>query len=72
MPGYEKPFPDIVKTAARVLKHPETATREDARRMAARILDDQKNDPEPHRPVPPRQRSRAAEILYTNDPKRGR
>lgn len=58
----QKPFPDIVQTAARVLKHPETATREDARRMAARILDDQKNDPEPHRPTAPRRP--AAEVLY--------
>jgi hypothetical protein len=59
MPEFQKPYPDIVKTAARVLKHPETATRQDAKRMAARILDDQKNDPEPHRPA-----TRAAQILY--------
>lgn len=48
----QKPFPDIVQVAARILQNPRTATQEDARRMAARILDDQRNDPEPHKPAP--------------------
>jgi hypothetical protein len=50
----QKPMPAIVKVASRVLKHPETVTLRDAQKMAARIMDDQKNDPEPHgrRPSP--------------------
>jgi hypothetical protein len=48
----EKPMPDLVKMAARALKKPETASKRTIQRMAARILDDQKNDPEPHKPSP--------------------
>ena len=33
------------------MKHPETATKKEIKQMAARILDDQKNDPEPHKPT---------------------
>jgi hypothetical protein len=51
MPEKQKPMPAIVKVASRVLKHPETATLRDAQKMAARIMDDQKNDPQPHKPV---------------------
>jgi hypothetical protein len=47
----EKPLPGIVRVAARVIKKPETATKQDIKSMAARILDDQKNDPQQHRPV---------------------
>jgi hypothetical protein len=47
----QKPQTRIVKVAAKALKHPETATRKEIQQMAARILDDQKNDPEPHQPV---------------------
>ena len=47
----QKPRPLIVKVAAKALKHPETATKKEIQQMAARILDDQKNDPEPHQPV---------------------
>jgi hypothetical protein len=47
----QKPIPAIVKKAATLIKHPETATKADVKSMAARILDDQKNDPEPHRPT---------------------
>ena len=46
----QKPQADIVKKAAKFMKHPETATKTDIKRMAGRILDDQKNDPEPHKP----------------------
>jgi hypothetical protein len=48
----QKPFPAIVKVAAKAIKHPETATKRDIKRMAARILDDQKNDPKPHGRTP--------------------
>jgi hypothetical protein len=50
MPEKQKPDPKTVRIAARVLKHPETATVQDAQHMAARILDDQKNAPQPHKP----------------------
>ena len=56
MPEYQKPQPDLIKVAARVMKHPETVTILEAQRMAARLMDDQKNDPEPHQPTPPRSR----------------
>jgi hypothetical protein len=46
----QKPFPEVVHIAARVLQNPASATQEDARRMAARILDDQRNDPKQHKP----------------------
>jgi hypothetical protein len=46
----QKPIPGIVKKAAKFMKHPEEATKADIKSMAARLLDDQKNDPEPHRP----------------------
>jgi hypothetical protein len=52
MPEKQKPQPDIVKTAAKALKDPSAVTPEEIKRMAARILDDQKNDPEPHKPAP--------------------
>jgi hypothetical protein len=45
----QKPDPEIVHIAARILQNPASATQQDARRMAARILDDQKNDPEKHK-----------------------
>jgi hypothetical protein len=40
-----KPQEDIVHKAAAFMTHPEKATLEDIKRMAARILDDQRNDP---------------------------
>jgi hypothetical protein len=46
----QKPQVDIVKRAAKLIKDPAAATKSDIKRMAARILDDQKNDPEPHKP----------------------
>ena len=33
------------------MKHPEDATKADIKSMAARLMDDQKNDPEPHKPA---------------------
>jgi len=47
----EKPIPRIVKTASRAMKHPETVSLRDIKSMGARIMDDQRNDPQPHRPV---------------------
>ena len=46
----QKPIPSVVHRAAQILQNPKTATKDDARRMAARILDDQKNDPQKHSP----------------------
>ena len=43
-----KPQEDIVHKAAIFMTHPEKATPEDVRRMAARLLDDQRNDPAKH------------------------
>jgi hypothetical protein len=45
----QKPNPRIVTVAAKAMKHPEIITKQEIKRMAARILDDQRNDPEPHR-----------------------
>src|SRR6185312_4236002 len=72
MPEYQKPQPDIIKGAARAMKHPETVTVREAQRMAARLMDDQKNDPEPHQPGRSRTRARAAEVLYPTHSKRSR
>jgi len=44
------PQEDIVHKAAIFMTHPEKATPEDIKRMAARLLDDQRNDPEKHAP----------------------
>jgi hypothetical protein len=48
----QKPEYDVVERAAQILKDPRTATQEDAKRMAARILDDERNAPKPNRTVP--------------------
>ena len=47
----QKPKSDIVHKAAQFLTHPEKATPADIKSMAARILDDQRNDPETHKSV---------------------
>ena len=47
----QKPIPSIVKRAATLLSKPELATKKDIKSMSARILDDQRNDPEKHKPV---------------------
>jgi hypothetical protein len=52
MPERQKPEYDVVQRAAQILKDPKTATQLDAQRMAARILDDEKNAPKPNRTVP--------------------
>lgn len=47
----QKPMPRIVTVAAKAVKHPETVTQREIKRMAGRILDDQRNDPKPHKPT---------------------
>lgn len=47
----QKPIPAIVKKAAILIKHPETATKRDVKEMAGRLLDDQRYAPKPHKPM---------------------
>jgi hypothetical protein len=49
MPEKQKPTSEIVKKAAHFLKHPEDATLSDIKSMAARLMDDQRNDPVAHK-----------------------
>jgi len=53
----QKPTPKIVKTAAKAMNDPGSVTKAEIKSMAARILDDQRNDPQPHKPVPPAKKS---------------
>jgi len=46
----QRPYPRIVTVAAKAMKHPENVTQKEIKRMAGRILDDQRNDPKPHKP----------------------
>jgi hypothetical protein len=46
----QKPNPKIVRKAARALKNPKSSAF--VKSASARILDDQKNDPDPHKPKP--------------------
>ncbi len=50
----QKPQPNIVEIAARMLRDPKSVrlTPELKRRIGARILDDQKNDPQKHKATP--------------------
>jgi hypothetical protein len=48
----QKPEYDIVKKAAQAIKDPKTATPEDIKRFAARILNDEKNAPTPNKTIP--------------------
>ncbi len=45
----QKPQPRIVTVAAKAMNNPKTVTQKEIKRMAARILDDQRNDPKPHK-----------------------
>ncbi len=36
----QKPIPSVVRRAGEILRDPKSATQQDARRIAARILDD--------------------------------
>lgn len=47
----QKPEPGLVRAAARGLKHPDTVSMRFIQGAMGRILDDQKNDPNPHRIV---------------------
>jgi hypothetical protein len=48
----QKPDPKIVALAAQAMTNPQSLTPAQIMSMAARILDDQKNDPNPHRASP--------------------
>jgi hypothetical protein len=48
----QKPAPKVVKAAAKGIKKPKTVTKKNVKSMSARILDDQKNDPLPHKKAP--------------------
>jgi hypothetical protein len=48
----QKPEFDLVKRAADLIKKPEDATKTDIKRMASRILDDERNAPTPNKTVP--------------------
>ena len=52
MPEKQKPEYDLVKRAARLMSHPQEATPEDIKRLAARVMSDEKNAPEANRTVP--------------------
>ncbi len=46
----QKPSPALMKRLPIIWKHPETATKTEIRAMVGRLMDDQKNDPQPHKP----------------------
>jgi hypothetical protein len=48
MPVLQKPEYDVVQLASAIMNNTRVATQEDARRLAGRILDDQKNAPKPN------------------------
>jgi hypothetical protein len=50
VPEKQKPAPDLASAAGKALKDPKTATPAIIRRLAARVLDSEKNDPQPHKP----------------------
>jgi hypothetical protein len=64
MPEKQKPEYDVVKKAAHLINTPEDATLEDIKRMSARILNDERNAPDPNKTVPKSKLS----LLY-NKPK---
>ncbi len=68
MPEKQKPASDIVKKAAHFLKHPEDANLSDIKSMAARLMDDQKNDPEAHRPAAAKPKIAASAPAKTSAP----
>jgi transcriptional regulator with XRE-family HTH domain len=57
---------DVVKRAAELAKDPTSATPADVRRMASRILNEEKNTPKPNQTVP-KPRSARQKALNTND-----
>jgi hypothetical protein len=48
----QKPEYDLVKRAARLMSHPQDATHEDIKRLAARVMSDEKNAPDQNKAVP--------------------
>lgn len=48
----QKPEYDVVKRAAHLIKKPEDAKPQDIKRMAGRILNDEKNAPNPNQIKP--------------------
>lgn len=52
MPEKQKPEYDLVKRAARLMSHPQEATPEDIKRLAARVMSDEKNAPEANKKAP--------------------
>ncbi len=52
MPEKQKPTPDLASDAGRALQNPKTASPAVIRSLAARVLDSEKNDPQPHAPPP--------------------
>jgi len=48
----QKPEYDLVKRAARLMSHPQDATHEDIKRLAARVMSDEKNAPDQNKMVP--------------------
>jgi hypothetical protein len=48
----QKPEYDLVKRAARLMTHPQEATPEDIKRLAARVMSDERNAPEQNKTVP--------------------
>jgi hypothetical protein len=52
MPEKQKPEYDIVKRAAELFKDPQSATPTDIKRMASRIMNDEKNAPQPNKTIP--------------------
>ena len=59
MPEKQKPEYDIVKRAAKLFKDPQSATATDIKRMASRLMNDEKNAPQPNKVVPKPKQSRA-------------
>jgi hypothetical protein len=57
MPEKQKPEYDIVKRAAKLFKDPQSATPTDVKRMASRLMNDEKNAPQPNRVVPKQSRA---------------
>jgi hypothetical protein len=57
MPERQKPEYDVVKRAAKLMDDPKKATLTDVKRMASRILNDERNAPEPNK-VKPKPRGR--------------
>ena len=53
MPVKQKPAPQVVKAAAKGIKTPQSVKPIVVQKTEARILDDQKNAPQPHKPKGP-------------------